>query len=226
MFKKIIMLAAAGIVASATASSAGTINYNFKAESNSGGLIGESIFDNYNTSSTFAGPNLNITASAGGAAAFVYFDNGNAGMGVCKIAEAGAQINTATGGSANQCAPASDDGITALDEKLHFVAGDAMRIESITVNSNHDTANIMDSIWSIAGFSYTAMDDGTAVGGGDVRFDIGMTLYASDSFNLFSTAAPDSYISAIAVATVPLPASALMLLAALGGLGAMRRKSA
>ena len=217
------MAALVTVLFSPAAAQATTYTYDFKTEANAGNAIGESIYSSFDTSSVYTGPNLNVTATAGGDAAFVYFDNGNAGMGVCKVPNANAPINTATGGSTNLCNPGSDDGITSLDEVLTFGAGSKLRIESIRINSNHDAASVLDSVWNIGGTVYAAVD-GVAVGGGDIRFDIGLDLLAGESFALYSTDSPDSYISAIAVSPIPLPASGLLLLTAFGGLGAMRRR--
>lgn len=217
-----VAIVMAALVAPAAAHAV-TYTYDFKTEANSGGLIGESIYTTFATDSIYSGPNLNVTATAGGNDAYVYFDNGNAGMGVCKVPSAGAPLNTATGGSANLCNPGSDDGITSTEEVLNFASDGKVRIESILINSNHDSASIMDSVWNIGGTIYAAID-GVAVGGGDIRFDIGLNLAAGESFALYSTASPDSYISAIAVSPIPLPASGFLLLTALGGLGAMRRR--
>ncbi len=62
-------------------------------------------------------------------------------------------------------------------------------------------------------------------GSGDVRIDLGFTLGVGDSFTLFAqSGSPDSYISAIAVSAVPLPASVFLLGGGLVGLGALRRR--
>jgi len=233
MIKNIAMAATALTLLSAASASATTFTYDFLAAANAGGGIGESIYDSFDTSSAFTGPNLTVTASAGNPGnpvpAFVYFDNGNAGMGVCKTPDASgfATLNTATNGSANHCNPSSDDGITEVDEMLSFMATENMVIQSISFNSNHDggLTQALTSMWTINGVSYDATADGTQTGGGNIRFDLGFNLNAGDAFSVVGAVSPDSYISAIAVSAVPLPASALMLGVALGGLGFARRKT-
>lgn len=219
-------LTMAALVLSPAIASAATFTYDFKAESNEGGLIGESIYDVFTTAGVFAGPNLQITASAGADAAFPYFDNREAGVGVCKVPLPGSQLNVSTGGADNACDPSSDDGLTALNEVLTFTAIDPIEILSIRLNSNHDDDDILDSIWSIGGeilFSEEALD----LGNGDIEFDLGLILQPGESFDLFGIATPNSYLSAFAVASVasvPVPATFILLGAAIGGLGLMRRR--
>ncbi|MBL4757627.1 MAG: VPLPA-CTERM sorting domain-containing protein [Rhizobiales bacterium] len=236
MFTRLFTKAAVvgSMVFAAQAASAAT--YDFKAAANAGGGVGESIFSTFSTSASggtfggFAGPNLDITASAvdNDPAQYVYFDHGNAGIGVCKDPTGGASVGSYTNGSANFCAPGSDDGLTALLETLTFTATDtAVVIQSIWLNANHDPANVRDASYMINGvlYDFSDMITDSLSGSGDVRIDLDFTLNVGDSFSLYAASgSPDSYVSGIALAAVPLPAAGLMLLGALGGLGAIRRR--
>ena len=228
---------AAALSAGALPVSAATHTYDFKAAANAGGGIGESIFSSFATGASggafagFAGPNLDITASASGdddGDQFVYFDNGNAGMGVCKDALAGAPVGSYTDAAANACDPGSDDGITGLDEALTFTATDAaVLIESIWMNANHDAPDVTAASYLIGGTLYSAADmiPHSLSGTGDVRIDLGLVLNIGDSFSIAPQAgSPSSYISGIALSAVPLPGAGLLLLGALGGLGAAARR--
>ena len=216
----------------ATSGSAAT--YDFFAAANAGGGIGESIFATYNTNANFTGPNLKFTASAtddDDTEQFVYFDNGNAGMGVCKDATSSASIGVATNGSANRCDPGSDDGITSVDETLTVEATETpVLIESVWLNANHDTPDVTAADYLINGVVYegTSMIADNVSGTGNYRIDLGFTLGLGDSFSITPQAgSPDSYLSAIAVSAVPLPAAGILMLGAFGGLGglaAMRRR--
>lgn len=220
----------AGLLAIA-ATGAQAATYNFKAAANSGGGIGEAIYTTFNTNSFFTGPNLAVTATAGSKNAFVYFDAGNAGIGVCKTANAlgTSTMNKASNGGTNRCAPSSDDGMTAVNEALKFTStSGSVLISSIWINSNHDggMAALMKSIWSIGGTIYSAANGvaNSVSQSGDLRFDVNIRLTQGQSLNLFGTKSPDSYVSAISVSAVPIPAAGLLLLGAVGGLAAMRRK--
>jgi hypothetical protein len=215
------------------AASAAPYVYDFKTEANASGQIGEAIFRKFNTSTNgvFSGPNLEVRATKViddvVSQAFVYFDNGNAGMGVCgKSMDTNARINQYNPGSgANLCDPGSDDGLTTTGETLNFKATEtALTITSFFINTNHDTGDILDTVWNIGGTSYDK-DDFTLASGGDVRIDVNFMLGVGETLSLFGEAGPNSYISAISatsLAPVPLPAAGMMLLAGLAGLGGLR----
>ncbi|WP_425092066.1 VPLPA-CTERM sorting domain-containing protein [Tropicimonas sp. S265A] len=228
MKTKIFAVAALAVSLSAGAVSAAT--YDFKAAAEPGGGTGESIYSEFNTSSLFAGPNLKITASASDdndAEQFVYFDAGNAGMGVCKDPKSASAVNQTQSGGTNQCNPGSDDGLTTTFETLTFKATVSdMIIESIWINSNHDGKMPLTTEWMINGTTYGAaqMVSDSVSGTGDVKIDLGFKLSLGDSFTLHGVTGPNSYVSAMAVSSVPVPASLLLLLGGLGAFGTMRAR--
>lgn len=221
---------AAGILAAmAGAASASTFVFDFKKEAEATGQIGEAIFSTFTSSDNgvYVGPSLDVTATKSGDAAFVYFDARNAGMGVCGTPNNFNQVNQyAPGSSANRCDPGSDDGLTTTTETLHFTANENLRIESIYINSNHDAGSVFDTVWNIGGTEYDAADfvSESVSGTGDVRIDIDFLLLEGQSMTLAGVIGPNSYISAIAVAAVPVPAGMALMLTGLGGIAALRRR--
>ena len=221
--------ASAAITFVAGAASAASYTYDFKAAANSGGGIGESAYTEFNTDSFFAGPNLSIVAGDdnedGG---FVYFDANNAGIGVCNVLNDGAPVNTATNGGGNLCNPSGDDGLTTTGEWLDITASTSMIIEAIWLNSNHDAGSIWNTVWSINGVEYSdalgSFIDDSVSQDGDIKIELGFFLAAGDTFRVQGTVGPNSYMSALAVAPIPLPAAGWLLLGGLGGLAAMRRR--
>lgn len=246
-------LAAAIVALSAGMSVAATYNFKEAGHAGNtiGATLGESIWDPFDTSTLgVGGPNIRITAgyldpvpvvvptdittsTAGFQSAYVYLDHGNAGMGVCKTPTSQSHVNVAYTGTTNRCDPSSDDGITGITEVLFFQALDqSVRIDSIWMNANHDSPDIRDAVYRINGTEYDSsdmIDDpvlyNATSGSGDVRIDLGFVLNQGESFALFATSGrPDSYISAMSVSAVPLPAGVLLMLTGLGGLAVARRR--
>lgn len=223
---------AAALVLCASGLMAAPVAYDFKAEAEGSGQIGESIFATFSTSGNgvFAGPNLDVTATKAGAAAFVYMDARNAGMGVCGTAKNAAQINKyAPGNTANRCNPSSDDGLTTTDETLHFKAtSQNLVIKSFYINSNHDTSSgpVTSTVWNIGGVEYSMSDfvSDSLSGSGDIRIDVDFKLLAGETLTLRGVKGPNSYVSAMIVAPIPLPAGGLLLLTGAGALTLLRRR--
>ena len=232
---KYFLSAAMALFVTAGASGASTYTYDFQTEANASGKIGEAIFSTFNTSKygVFAGPNLEITAEnmineESTNPAYVYFDNGDAGMGVCNIASNHTLVDEyAPGSGGNRCAPSSDDGLTTTGEILKFKATEtSVLIKSIFINSNHDgETGILSSAWSIGGTIY----DITALelqrnADGDVEIVVNYFLNFGETMSLFGTRGPNAYISAISLDPVPLPAAGLLMLGGIGAFGALRAR--
>ncbi|MXQ08857.1 VPLPA-CTERM sorting domain-containing protein [Alphaproteobacteria bacterium GH1-50] len=157
-------------------------------------------------------------------------------MGVCGYAnnigpnpESGANVCLNADGGGNS----SDDSIQFEKEEILYLSatdGDVV-LESIWVNYNHDrNSGEFDAwTWVIGGTTYTSADlipDTLGdSGGADWRIDLGLII-SDEPTSIWMTAGPNSYISAMSVSAVPLPAGGLLLLAGLGGLAALRRKRA
>ena len=238
--KKLFAFAAAAIL-SAGAAQAATVTYDFKAEAEPSGQIGEAIFSTFSTSGNgvFSGPELSITATKNGDDAYVYFDASNAGIGVCGVPSNLSQVNQyASGSGSNRCNPSSDDGLTTTTEALLLSATNTpMLIEAIYLNSNHDNDPIGDTIWNIGGTIYDSSSSAWSIasisGTGDIRIEVNYALGAFETLLLQGVSGPNSYLSAISVSTplppsgtIPLPAGMVLMLSAIGGLGVMHRRKA
>ncbi len=224
-------LAAGLVLGAAGTATAATYEYDFKAASEPSG-IGESAWTSFNTSDYFSGPNLIITADNGldDGDDYVYFDAGNAGLGVCGAVHDGNAANQVTNSGSNLCNPSSDDGLTLGTEMLRFEATSDIVIESIYLNSNHDSDSILDTIWEIVvnGAAVLSFDDpfteASLSGTGDIMLTLGFSLGDGDHFTVRGTEGANSYISGLGVTPVPLPAAGWLLLGGLGGLAAMKRR--
>lgn len=197
--------------------------YDFKYEIDYGDLS-EAILSSFDTTTTFAGPGLTLTAEGND---YVYFDKGNAGVGVCSGPTSGAIVGKIydNNSGTNRCFDRSDDSIQGA-ETLRFTAqANGTLIERIYVNGNHDGYLEGDEMFLINGTLTALSGAGSISGSGDYYIDLGFTLNAGEFFTLGRTGATeDSYVSAISVSAVPLPAGVWLLMGALGGLAAVRRR--
>lgn len=244
-------LAAAAVLAvsAGVASAATTYTYDFQAAADPGGAFGESIWSTFNTDGLgVGGPNLAITARGkiGGVQsdAYAYLDRGNAGMGVCRRPTSAGVVGVKYPNSGtNRCGtkPAdgsptgsSDDSIhKSQAEQLNFKATEAATlVRSVTVNANHDgtgKVDIGDMVTFLLGATtqtFTAAqvynDDWTIVLNWTVGLGDTLTFFMGNAQG--AGQASEMYVTSMAVSQVPVPAAGLMLLGALGGLAALRRR--
>ena len=133
------LIISAGLLALASSAQAGLINFQGAAD----GFAGESAWTTFNTNADYlpAGtyPDIDITAGNGK----VYLDSGTAGMGVCSSGVSAANLDVyRTGKTSNVCgdptAAAGDDNIDQAGETLTFTFNEAVDLNSIWVNNNHD----------------------------------------------------------------------------------------
>ena len=182
-------------------------------------LVGEGTWDNQ------VGPlgltDAGITVMAGAAVAdgsqpaWAYLDGGNAGLGVCSA--------TITG--AAQCDPASDDNVG--------VNAGGGSVEQLSLNFSEEV-----TLFSLIlrDSTHNLLADGTSILITNIAdsFSANFTVGVSNlldwgsstdwGFQVNADLDPEFYISKIHVSPVPLPAGGLLLLAALGGLTAARRR--
>jgi len=162
-----------------------------------------------------------ITVLAGAAVAdgsqpaWAYLDGGNAGLGVCSANITGAA----------QCDPAADDNVG--------INAGGGSVEQLNLNFSEEVT-LFSLILRDSGHNLLAAGTSIVITNIADSFTANFTVGVSDlldwgsstdwTFQLNANLDPEFYISKIHVSPVPLPAGGLMLLAALGGLTAARRR--
>ena len=135
MFKNTIL--AASLLGFAGSAQAVLINFQALAD----GSIGESGWSTFNTAADAAAPvNIDVTATgATGGASTVYFDSGEAGLGVCSSGlKAGVAEGARPFSKANVCNIASDDNMDQAGEALNFTFNESTSVNGIWFNNNDD----------------------------------------------------------------------------------------
>jgi len=141
---------------------------------------------------------------------YAYLDWGRAGLGVCKDA-----INVgfiASGSTANQCNPSSDDNVTT-GEYLDFRFAEDVVVENLWFNNNHDGGFGPGDMVTIAGMAYGVTEGyaGGPNGIGSFFVTAGQVLRVAFNNEQF-------YISGMQVNAVPVPAAVWLFGTALVGL--------
>jgi hypothetical protein len=145
-----------------------------------------------------------------GAVADAFFDSNNAGLGVCSSISCKSGVPGANTG---------DDNLNRDEEALVFTFDRAVRLQALTIrDANH----------LLPTGDFLIGDETFTITNGVVSAALLALIAPSEIFELkYVPGGPQLYIGDFTVAPVPLPAGALLLGAALAGLGvAGRRRSA
>ena len=150
-------------------------------------------------------------SATGGADAYLDAGFGSplkpAGLGVCKIWDA-----------AGQCTPSSDDNVQT-GETLILSFSTKVQIDQIVLRDAEHVLFVLNDTINFVGQNASGL---YTVGLGNPFLTFGQgTLW---SFNIGGRSPKDFYIASITVSAVPLPAGGLLLLTALGGIAAVRRR--
>ena len=237
------LLVSAGLLALASSAQATLINFQGSADT----TLGESAWTTFNTNTTYVPggvfPNIDITAGNG----LVYLDANSAGMGICSsgVTAANTDVNQLLNDGNNICGlqadgttvpgGGADDNIDKAGETLTFKFNEAVDLNSIWLNNNHDRDySLADDTILLNGSSYTIsaaqeMDAGVLgfeiLFGADGDTGIGSFFAAGDilTIGFGGTNAEQFYVSGI---DVPEPGPLALLGLGLIGLYAASKKKA
>ena len=216
LLKKFLFIGAFSMMAS----SANAVVIDFQAMAEAGGSHGESAWDPLTLSYTEFG--VSITATQNGQDAYAYLDSGNGGLGVCGRLYDTNSANSITNSGSNLCNLGSDDNVTT-NESLFFVFDTDVTINTIWFNNNHDgDRSLLGDMINIGGSAYTFTNGGFYVNSfTTVPYNVAANTVFEISFNN-----EQFYVDAMDIsASVPAPASIVLLGLGLFGIGAIRRKA-
>lgn len=207
------LLLALSILASSY-SHAGILNFIDLTENAMTGL-GESAWSVLNTS--VSGVGVSITAGGSAGSEYAYLDWRNAGLGACARAST---VNVAhKGSSTNRCNPSSDDNVTT-GEYLVFNFDQAVTINNLWFNNNHDGGFGWGDMVNIDGTAYNVV---TGYAGG--ANGIGAFSVAANTNFVVAFENEQFYISGLEIThQVPEPGSLVLLGMGFLALGLMRRR--